>query len=158
MEFTTLIKEVGDLIGIEDFQPDEKNYCELVSEVTTTSIQFMPEHNAVLIYAPLMVIPQDVNPKVLWKICHDNFLYSSTRGAMFSIDPETSTLYLSRYDLIYNITADKFYQHLMSFATVMQNSLPQLSELLMEGTEDANREAEAEKAEQLGENLSFMKV
>ena len=121
MEFSALMKSLADNIGLDTLEPDENGECQLLCEETAITIQDCPSIRTLFLTAPVAQLSVDEDAIVLRKLLEANFAFAQTRGATLSISPDTSVVYLSRYENYENLSREQFLQDFTAFVTVFYN-------------------------------------
>lgn len=119
MDYTSIIKLAGERMGLDEFVPNEEGECSLVVDDKEITIQYCADVDTILISSPIAEATSDFTAENYRRICEANFLFAQTHGATLSIDPQSSVIYLIRYDFIKGLDPDTFCDHLTGFAAAM---------------------------------------
>ena len=149
--FDDLMAGVGDILGIEGYEPDAEGVCILESEEAEIRIIHCPEADEMLLLmATVMPAPPD-GGRTLLAALDANHRFKGTRGATVSLDPESGELVLSHYLPVDVLTPRSFVAMLEAFSSALvsiralgagEQALPSAAD----GEEDAG-EVESETIE-----------
>ena len=119
--FNDLMAGVGDILGIEGYEPDAEGVCVLESEEADIRIIHCPEADGMLlITATVMQTPQD-GGRTLLAALDANHRFKGTRGATVSLDAESDELVLSHYLPVDILTPRSFVAMLEAFSSALMS-------------------------------------
>ena len=140
MTFQELIQGTGELLGLEEFAPDEEGFCTLESEDGAIDIAYISdEYNLILLHAVVGEVPAEYSEEVILKALEANCGFKKTGGATLSINSETGCFELARFFSLELMEPATFLELLERFAF----SLVEVRRMLIEGeAEDAESRKE----------------
>jgi hypothetical protein len=98
MTFEELMQGTGELLGLDDFAPDEDGFCTLESEDGAIDIGFVPEaHGLVLMHAIVKKVPEEKSGAAIRRALEANCGLRKTGQATLSFNPETGCIELARF-------------------------------------------------------------
>ncbi len=134
MTFNELITAMGELLGLEDFAPDEDGFCTLELKDGAIDIAYVPEvqHGLVLLHAVVKTVEEEMSGAVIRHALEMNCGLRRTRQATLSVNPETGSIELARFFSLELLDPEVFLMLIESFA----ETLVEVRGLLEEGEEE----------------------
>ena len=120
MTFQELIQGTGELLGLEEFAPDEEGFCTLESEEGAINIiNISEEYKLVLLQAVVGALPVENSEAAIHKALEANCGFKQTGGATLSINSETGEFELVRYLALELLEPASFLAFLERFAATL---------------------------------------
>ena len=117
--FAEIIAETGNLLGIEDFEPDAEGCCVISSEEADISLMYCPDAGEkVLLATKIMDLPCEKN-NLFVAALEANYQFAGTKGATVSFDEEDSSLVLSMYLPLDILTAEVLVARIEDFTAAL---------------------------------------
>lgn len=127
MNLTNFIENFAGKSGLEGLTVDNNGYCAFTVDGMAIKLQEYQEKDIVLIYGELGDLPAEQDCKFFKALLKMNYLFTGTRGATISLDPENEKLMLQQlYSEFSRNDADAICSKLEEFT----NSLEELQRFL----------------------------
>lgn len=154
MDFETIIKALGEKIGIE-LVPDAEGACQLAVDDMQVTIQQLPELQLVSVFAEIGEPPPEDPTSLYEAALAANHLFQGTSGATISRDADTGKLFLCRCDPLPLLDVDSFSSVLEKFVNTLEMWRKLVSEYR---PAEANANSAADVPEMPAFGSSFMQV
>jgi hypothetical protein len=114
--FVTLLKAFGELIENPDLELDENSSCVLGIDELLLSLQWLPERELLLVYAPIGAPDRGENAlKFCTTLLEANCLGLGTSGFTLGLSHELDSVTLSGMVSLYALDAERLFQLIEAF-------------------------------------------
>ena len=140
-----LFADAAAKLGLEGAQLDENNSCTIVSQyegVPAVNVRYDAENDIADLYSEIGLVAEE-DKDLYRELLTDNFFGTGTRGAVFSLAPDSGVLVLSRELRVASLDADELaaaLANLMDVALEARRRLYQRAESLPEDDPSAEDE------------------
>ena len=118
MTFELLMRDLGERLGLEEFQAVDGS-AHLISENGTVTFLEVPETECVLMTAFLGKLPADDSSQLLRAMMCANFLFRGTRGGTLGLDESTGEFTVVRFDRLELLDGASYLERVHDFVAVM---------------------------------------
>lgn len=121
MEFLGLMEAFGMDVGIGALEPDFDRVCRVDIDGMRVSFLEMPQSGQLVTWAAVCEPPPEGREQLYQMLMEAMFMGRETGGGAFSVDAETGSVYLHRFDALQTMDLDSFKAMLEKFANVLEN-------------------------------------
>ncbi|HLB34456.1 MAG: hypothetical protein A3F67_05300 [Verrucomicrobia bacterium RIFCSPHIGHO2_12_FULL_41_10] len=115
-QFTLLLKECGDAVGIHDLAPDDHGFASLlIDDALTIDLEYNEEDDLMVLSSVLGTIPIDQIVTLYPEFLEANLFWNGTGGGTLGVDPTTHTLFLCYRENLGMMDLQRFQQLLQGF-------------------------------------------
>ena len=119
MDFTDLIKGIGEKIGMPDIDTTN-GFVALNVDDMIINIQHIMEVNQIVTYAEIADRPPDDDGLLAEVLLQSNYMFRGTGGGTISQDPESKKYYFMRMDNLDIANVDTYFADLEKFVDYLQ--------------------------------------
>jgi hypothetical protein len=95
LPFKNLVHDFGEQLNVNGIEADEQGYIALSFDAQTIHLQYDEEQDEVLVFTRLTEIEPNRLADICLMILGANILWQGTKGATFSVEPNSKTVLLA---------------------------------------------------------------
>jgi len=156
MTYNELMGKVGEMLELEEFEPDADGMCMLLGEEAAVFFQHLPEADLVLTTATVCELEDEPDPAFLRRLLEANLMWQETKGSTLALDAAAKSVVLARYDRVSALDPERFVLTLDDFLTTLakwgewDRTRPPVGELSEDGGAPASSSADVRTAVMAG--------
>lgn len=121
MEFTALLKNLGEMVNLPELAPDENGVCRLSLDEVIVDLKATGDEKHLLLFSEVAALPIEHRDELIREILGANFLFNGTNGATLAIEDKTQAIYLQQQEALALLDIDDFSKLLNDFVTTVES-------------------------------------